>query len=166
MRAERRAGVSGYLEVFILIGLALGGSGIVLGAAVRYSSSLQGASVAVSDAGISQGVHFAFERLTVSNTGQTPITSLTVSTPMAPPSASYCYTLTDPSTLRASSTTCPRMATNPGTVAIPCVIPSGGALRVTLQIAGSVFAIGSSTQVIVVTSAGSSATAEAQVLPA
>ncbi len=166
MRAEPKPGVSGYLEAFILIGVALGGSGIVFGAATRIASSMQGASVTVSDAGIVQGTHFAFEKLTVSNTGQVPITSFTVSTLAAPTSASYCYTLTNPATLQVVSTSCPVMTANPRTVTIFCTVPPGGVLLVTLQLVGSVFAVGSSSQVIVLASAGSSAAAEAQVLPA
>ncbi len=166
MRAEPKPGVSGYLEAFILIGVALGGSGIVLGAATRMSSSMQGASVTVSDARIVQGTHFAFEKLTFSNTGQAPVTSFTVSTLAAPASASYCYTLTDPATLQVISTTCPVMTANPRTVAISRTVPPGGALLVTLQLVGSVFSIGSSSQVIVLASAGSSAAVEAPVLPA
>lgn len=166
MRASRRAGVSGYLETFILIGLAIGGSGIVLGAATGYSSSLQGASVAIDGARISQGSRIAFEKLTVSNTGQAPITSFAVSTLMAPTSASYCYTLANPVTLGTLSTTCPAMATNPRTLTVAYSIPPGGALTVTLQLTGGAFAVGSASQVIVTTSAGASATVEVRVLPA
>jgi hypothetical protein len=158
--------VSGYLEVFVLVGVAMAATALVFGAMSAYASSLQGASVTLSSASIRQGTYVAFETLTVYNSGSVTSSALTVTTTSAPSSASYCYTLVDPATMATLSSSCPSGSANPGSVAISWQIVPGKGLLIGLTITGGAFAIGSSSLVTVTTSAGSQATLSVQVVPA
>src|SRR5271157_2045385 len=77
---EPRAAVSTYLEVFVLIGIAIGGSALVYATTTKYQSVAQGAGVTVSQASIRQGLNQAVERLVVANTGTVTFSSFTIST--------------------------------------------------------------------------------------
>jgi hypothetical protein len=139
---------------------------LVLGAATRYASSLQGPAVALTDVSLAQGAYFALERLTVSNEGESSFPSFSVTTSDAPTSAFYCYTLTDPSTLMVVASTCPLLAANPRTLAVSHGLTPGSSVTVTLQMPGTVFTVGSLVLVTVLTPAGASASLQANVLPA
>jgi hypothetical protein len=139
----RREGVSGYVEAFLLIGVAIGGSGIVLDAAMRYASSAQGSSLAVSGATITQGPYLAVERLMVSNVGHTSVGALTVSTQPVVNTAVYCYSLLNPATLKLLLSTCPEMEGNPGLLVIASGLSSGESLLIELVVTGQTYAPGS-----------------------
>ncbi len=162
---ERRA-VSSYLEAFVLIGVAVGGSGIVLQAASTYSAAVQGPSISVTGATIRQGAYLALESLTVYNTGQIPLNSFEVSTQKVLSSASYCYSLLDPIAQNVISSTCPSMSLNPSLVTFSSSVAPGGALLVELTVMGSAFALGTSCLVTVTTSAGAQQSMNVQVVPA
>jgi hypothetical protein len=166
LAVRARPGVSAYVEVFILIAIAVGGSGIVMAATSSYPQSLEGPSVSVADASIRQGAYLAIESLTVDNTGQVPTASITVSTVPVSPSASFCYSLANPSTMATISTTCPNLATGPGTLAVPCSLAPGNAVTVELTIMGKPFGVGSGEVVTVSSSAGASQSLSVQVVPA
>jgi hypothetical protein len=161
-----RSGVSAYVEAFILIAIAAGGSAVVLGAVLPFGSGIRGPSVAIQDESIHQGAYLAIERLTVMNPGQTPISSFVVSTSQVPDSASYCYVVYDLATGAESAGTCPAIATNPSSVAVVYPLRPGGAAGVVITIIGSVFGIGSSCMVTVTTSAGAQQTVGVLVAPA
>jgi len=163
---RRRSGVSAYVEAFVLIGIAAGGSAVVLGAALPYASSVGGQSVAVQDASIHQGSYLAIERLTVVNLGQTPISSFVVSTSRVPDSASYCYAVYGPSIGAQPVGTCPAMATNPSSVTIGYPVQAGGATGVVITIFGTVFGIGSTCTITVTTASGTQQTVGVLVTPA
>lgn len=166
MRARSREAVSNYLSTFLLIGVAVGGTGIVIGATSNYTSALGGASVSVAGAGIMQGAYMAVERLTVFNSGGVPEGEFTISTPGAPASASYCYTLTDPKTMAKVTSTCPAMSINPSVVAISDPLPPGGAVLVDLTIGGNLFSIGTGEPIMVTSSTGAQQSLSVQVAPA
>jgi hypothetical protein len=163
---SERSAVAGYLEVFILIGVAVAGTAVVFGAAQKYSATLEGPSISISEASIRQGTYVALETLAVYNSGEVPASSFYVSTPQAPSSASYCYAVLNPATMIPVASTCPSMSANPTSVEIPCSLPPGGALLVEIAIAGADFAVGSSSAVTVTTSAGAQATVSVQPVPA
>jgi hypothetical protein len=158
--------VSAYIEAFVLIGIAAGGSAVVLDAALPYASSIRGPSVAVQDAGIHQGAYLAIERLTVVNLGQTPISSFVVSTSQVPSSVSYCYAVYGLAIGAQLAGTCPAIATNPGSVTIGYPVQPGGAVGVVITIFGSVFGIGSTCTITVTTASGAQQTVGALVAPA
>ena len=166
MSAEARSGVSGYIEVFILIGVAAAATAFVFGAVSPYASSLQGPSVTVSDAAIRQGTYLALETLTVYNSGGPAATGFTLTTAAVPSAASYCYSLVSPTTMSTLSSTCPSATSNPGIVVVSWPLPPGGSILVEITITGTAFTVGSSYQVTVTTTAGSQATVGVQATPA
>lgn len=166
MNPRRRSAVSTYLEVFVLIALAVGGSGLVLGAALGPASSVGGGSVSVIGATISQGEAFAFEKLAVQNTGNAPFGWFSVSTAGVPPSASYCYSLYDPLLRATPLSTCPGMSVDPRVVTVAAVLAPGKALVFELTIEGAPFPPGSTVRVTVLTSNGAAEGVDVAAVPA
>jgi hypothetical protein len=151
--------VSAYVEVFVLVGIAAGGSAAVLGAALSLGSSLRAPAVALQDESIQQGAYIAIERVTVMNLGQTLMSSFAVSTSMVPISMPYCYAVYDPATGARLGETCPAFATNPSSVTIGYpVLPGEGAV-VVITIVGSAFRIGSTCTITVTSASGAQQTA-------
>ncbi len=165
-RADQRAGVSGYLEVFLLIGVAVGGTGLVFGAVSTYSSQLQGPSVSVSGATARQGIYMALETLTVYNSGDVPFSSFTISTSGVSDSASYCYTLLNPTTRTVVYSSCAALLANPASVVVSSALQPGNGLLVEITVTGAAFAVGSGIAVTVTSSSGAQATVGVQVVPA
>ena len=166
MSPSRRAAVSAYLEVFLLIAVAAAGSAVVLAAGLRTVASYQGASISVTEGDIRQGAFLAIESLLVENTGNAPFRSFEVSTSGVSDAASYCYTLYDPASRSMLLTTCPAMSTDPGTVDVSATVPPGKGVLVELTVVGRAFSPGSVSTVIVTTSAGSQGSLGAVVVPA
>jgi len=159
--------VSAYIEAFVLIGIAAGGSAVVLGAALPFASNPSGSSsVAVQNESIRQGTYLAIEMMTVMNLGQTSISSFVVSTSQAPNSAPYCYAVYDVATGEQSTGACPTKAANPSSVTIVSPVQPGGAEGVVITIVGSVFEIGSTCAITVTTSDGAQQSVGALVVPA
>jgi hypothetical protein len=163
---RRRSGASTYIEVFVLIGIAAGGSAAVLSAVLPYSSALQGPSVNIEDTSLRQGAYIAIESLTVYNSGQTAMSSFVLSTSQAPVLAPYCYTTYNTATGAELTSTCPATAGNPGSVSVGYPVPPGGSVGVVVTIMGQAFTVGEGCAVTVTTSAGAQQTAEVQVAPA
>jgi hypothetical protein len=161
--AEPRGGVSAYLEAFVLIGVAMGGSGLVYAAASAYSSSEQGPSDSVAGASIVQGAYFAVERVTVFNTGPTPIASITLSTEPVSSSAGYCYALLAPTTMTQISSTCPPSGSDPERIAVAYTLASGKGVLIEVTVSGNAFSIGAAEAVTATTSAGPQASLTVQV---
>ena len=155
-----------YLEVFILVAVALGGSGIVFGAAARYIGALSGPSISVASASIRQGPYSAVESITVAAASGGPVGTLVLSTSAAPETASYCYSVTDPYTGAALTSTCPSMATDPAVVSIPALAQGWSGVLIQLIVTGGEFTLGSAHQVTVTASDGAQATVDVQVVPA
>ncbi len=158
--------MSGYVEAFILIGIAAGGSAAVLGALFPYASALQGSAIAVEDAGVRQGAYLALVRLTVVNSGQTPIASFVVSTGQVSASGPYCYSVYRPTTGELLATTCPPAPGNPGAATVSYGIPPGGAVGVVITVMGAAFSVGATTALTVTASSGAQQTVGVQVAPA
>ena len=158
--------MSTYVEAFVLIGIAAGGSALVLQAALPFASSVGGPSVAIQDEGIRQGAYVATERLTVMNTGRAPVSSFIISTSQVPRSASYCYSIYDPATGAQSGGTCDATTANPSSVTISYPLQPGGATGVVITIIGSVFETGSTCTIAVTTSAGAQETVDVLVASA
>lgn len=165
MSRRGRCGVSAYVEVFVLIGIAAGGSAVVLGATIPFVSSLGGPSVSVQDESIHQGAYLAIVRLTVMNPGMIPIASFDVSTSQVPKSSSYCYAVYDLATGARSAGTCPTTLGNPASVTIDYPVKPGGAAGVVITIFGQVFGIGSTCTVTVTTPAGAQQAVDVLVAP-
>ena len=141
--------MSGYVEAFLLIGVAVGGAGIVLDAAMGYASSTQGSSLLISDVTITQGPYLAVERLIVSDVGQTATGNVTISTHPVTSTADYCYSLLNPVTMKELHSTCPGMERNPGFFVTESGLSSGENLLVVLVVTGQAYSIGSSCTVTV-----------------
>jgi len=166
LNPDKRAGASTYLEVFLLIGVAVAGSAVVLEAGLRSVASAQGASVMVTEGSIRQGAYFAVETLLVQNTGDVPFASFEVVTGGVSKAASFCYTLYDPISLSTVLTSCPVMAPNPAAVSVSAAVPPGRGLIVELTVMGQAFPPGSVSTVTVTTSAGSQGSFTAVAVPA
>lgn len=166
MSPRPRAAVAAYLEVFILIGVAIGGSGILFGAALGSVGPARGASVSVTGLTVRQGELYAFESLVIHNTGTVTFGWSKVSTAGVSSSATYCYTVYDPLELAIVASTCPTMSPGPGVVSITTQLAPGRALEVELTLSGAAFAMGSSCSVTVTTSAGAQQSLQAVVVPA
>lgn len=164
MALERR-GASAYLEVFVLVALALGGSGIVFAAGLGVASSAQGPGVSVYGFAVRQGAYFAVESATVYDVGDAPFTFV-LSTSGVSTAASYCYTVYSPEGGATVSTTCPAMSTDPARVPVATALSPGGGVVVELTIAGTAFSLGTDVKVTVTTSTGAQQSADAEVVPA
>lgn len=149
----------------MLIGIAAGGSALVLEGALPFASSLRGPSVMVQDEGIRQGAYLAIEKLTVMNLGQAPIPSFVVSTSQVPTSASCCYTVYVLGNGSQPAGTCPAETTNPTHLTVAYPIRPGEAVGVVITIIGSVFEIGSTGTITVTTSNGAQQTVGVLVAP-
>jgi hypothetical protein len=161
----RRRAVSNFLEVFILIGVALGGSGIVLGVGLAYAS-LPNASFSITGLSISQGSYSTIETMTILDSGETQLGPFTLITQGAPVTSTYCYSVLNPASRALISSTCPSMAEDPGSVRIAVTISPGQGITLELLIEGEGFILGSSHMVTVTASSGAQQGAEVQVLPA
>jgi hypothetical protein len=159
-------GAAGYLEVFILVAIAVGGSGLVLGVAMRYVGGDGGPAVSIVSAQIRQGAEGALETVAVDDTGGGALGTLVISTSDPPPGAGYCYSVLAPASGTVLSTDCPGSSPFDGEVAVPASVGPGGSLVVELVVTGGRFAVGSAHQVTVTSSGGAQAAAEALVVPA
>ncbi len=161
-----RAGVSAYIEAFVLIGVAVGGAGLVFGAASSYGSSIQGTSVSLGAVSVRQGSYAAVERVTVYDSGDSPISAFTLSNQGVSNTALYCYTLTLPPSVVAAATNCPPTNAGPSTVHIPFTVKPGQSLLVDVTFTGRAFAVGSTASITVTTSDGAQASVSALVVGA
>lgn len=158
--------MSGYLEVFILIGVALGGTGLVFGAATQLLGSASGSSVAIVSASIRQGAHSAVESIAVADTGTRPLGDLTITTSEAPAPSRYCFSAEDLARGVLLSSTCPAAAGDPGRVEVQADVGPGGSVLVELVITGGAFTLGSEHLIAVTASGGAQSGAYVQVVPA
>jgi hypothetical protein len=161
---KRRAGISVYIEVFILIAIAMVGSGIVYSAVTRYEHAATGPAISVSDATIRQGANQAVERVVLTNTGTVAFSSLILTNLGAPTGATYCLSLLNPSSGTVLSSSCPA-GSNPSVISVPTALGPGQAVLVSVTVYGSVFAVGS-TYTLIASSGGSQASQQVTAVPA
>ncbi len=159
-------GISGYLEVFLLIGVALGGSAIVAQAAFTYSASTGGPSLTLSGATISQGAAAAVEELTVYNSGTTRLGPLSVDTAGVPSTAKFCLTVSDPENQTVLYSGCPSLTGDPAAVAVPLTLAPGTSAAIELALPGVQFEPGSVCSVTVTATGGAEQTVDVDVVPA
>jgi hypothetical protein len=165
--SRRKKGVSTYLEVFLLISIALGASLAVFGTLQSYSSQVSEPSLSISYPSIRQGSGVALESVTISNTGPTAISGITVLNPEAPASASYCYSLWDPLNQSTISSTCKTLRQNPTSISLPQSLAPGASEVFELTVMGAgEFTIGASYSVTVATSSAAQETVDIVVVPA
>ena len=165
-----RTAVSTYLEVFILIGVAIGGSALVYATTTKYQPVAQGPGVTVSQASIRQGSNQAVERMVMANTGTFSFSSFTISTVGTTggiPNAQFYVTLTDVAT-SASITPSPASGTTGDSSVTETVTSSPGQsiLASITIVSGSEFTIGQSYTVIVSTSGAAQASIQVVAIPA
>lgn len=158
--------MAGYVEVFILVAIAIGGSGLVFSAALSLLGSGTGPGVGIVSAAIRQGPSGAVETVTVADLGAEPLGAFVVSTSGAPAAATYCYSVEDAGGGALISTTCPAASVDPASVDVAASVPAGGAVDVQFVITGASFAQGSGHQITVTAAGGAQASAFAQVAPA
>ncbi len=144
-----RLGVSTYLQTFILISVAIGGSAIVASGVANLPSAAGGPALVISGIQLRQGTENAVLSFAASNDGSGTVTSLTVLNPGVPRTAAFCYTLWNPSSLAEIAGICPTLLTNPASVTIPCSIPPGGSVQVDFTFAGTPYSVGKQYTVIV-----------------
>ena len=157
--------MSTYVEVFLLIGVALGGSGIVLGAGLNAVSSARGGGVSLEDATVHQGEYAAVESVLVYNTGDVPF-SFALSTTGVSPAATYCYTLYDPAGGNELQTSCPGGTTDPAVFDSASAVEPGRGVLLQLTILGAAFSLGTVSRLTVSTSAGAAQSVDVAVLQA
>ena len=162
---ERR-GVAVYLEVFVLVGVALLGSALVFAAVSKYTSGDGGASVSISDLTIRQGDEAAVERMVVSNTGTVPVSTLEVDTSGVSSGVQFCYVVSDTESAETLESTCPTLSSMSPTVSLSAPIPQGQSVVVEFTIQGQAFVTGSTSEVVVVAADGAQASLSALVVPA
>lgn len=160
-----RTGVSAYLEVFLLIGVATAGSGIVFGAAAGFFGSLGSPTLSIAAVSIRQGPYAAVESVTVVGSGQGSLGNLVITTSGVPSSSTFCYSILDPVSRSALSSTCPTLQPNPGTLSVSPPSGAGISVLVELVIVGNIFTPGSSHLVTVTSSGGAQQSSAAQVVP-
>jgi hypothetical protein len=169
LEPRRRAAISTYLEVFILIGVAVGGSALVYAVTNKYQPVAQGPGIITSQVSIRQGANQAIERLLVGNVGTVTFNSFTVSTTGSAggiADAQFYVTLTNvaagasitPSP--ASGTTGDRVITETATIA-----PGQSVLATITIVSANEFTVGQSYS-IVVSLSGAQVSSQVVVAPA
>jgi hypothetical protein len=131
----RRQAIATYLQTFILIAVALGGSLLAYREVSAYADSAGGPTIQVWGASLRQGAGAAIERLTVSNSGTSEFPFVTVLNPDFAPLASYCYTVVS-ATGTDETGTCPSMEVNPTSIRVEANLTSGTTVVVTIIIEG------------------------------
>ncbi len=165
MRHSARTAVAGYIQVFVLIGVAIGGSALLLDATFAYSGSLPGGSIYMVYASLRQGGSAAVETVAVMNGGQAPVGSFIITTSQAPASAAFCSIIYSGSTQSVVSDSCPTLQSNPGSVRVTSTLNPGACLTVELVITGSAFSVGSTHMVTVSAPNGAQQSQQVQVVP-
>jgi len=146
-RLRRRAGVSAFIEAFILISVVIVGSGIVYSAVTQYEQASAGPAISATDATIRQGANQAVERVLLTNTGTVTLNSLTLTNVGVSTGATYCLSLLNPLTRTTISSSCPA-GSNPSVITVPTSLGPGQAVIVSVTVYGSVFALGGAYTVI------------------
>ena len=162
----KRRGVSVYLEVFTLVGVALLGSAMVFAAVSKYVPATGGAAVSVSDLTIRQGSEAALERMVISDVGTSQIPGLMVATSGVGPGAAFCYSASNAATSAPVVATCPTTVAMPASVSLGLTILPGESIVLAFTVDGSAFVLGSTSNVIVTATNGAQAVASATVVPA
>jgi hypothetical protein len=163
-KLKHRRGVSVYIEVFILIAVAMVGSGIVYSAVTQYEQASTGPAISVSDATIRQGTGQAVERILLANTGTVTLNSLTLTNLGVSAGATYCLSLLNPSSGAVVSATCPA-GSNPSVITVPGSLGPGQAVLVSVTVYGSVFTVGA-TYTLIASSGGAQASLQLMSVPA
>ena len=166
MRASKRPGASTYIEVFVLVGIVIGGSGIVLDAALGYTRTMSGPAVTIVGASVRQGAYLASEELAIINSGDGSAASFALVTTGVAPSALYCYSLYNLGTKSLLFSSCPATSQNPGSVPVSYALAPGQSVLVEITVMGEAFTVGSSCQVTVTASSGAQQSVGVQVAPA
>lgn len=152
---RRRSGVSTYLQTFVLIAVALGGSLIAYRSLSGYATGVAGPGLLVSNVSVRQGASAAVEVMTVTNTGQSSFSSETILNPTISATLGYCYSAYNPSTRVLITGTCPTMATDPTRLQPGVTIPPGSSVVFELTIAApNAFTVGAEYPVGVVAGSG------------
>ena len=143
----------------MLVGVATGGSALVAMTAGGLGWGSRAPSVTIGDARIGQSPYAAVIMVLVSNTGNSPASSFSVSIPGIGQSQ-YYVTLADASTGAAVAAS-PSSGSDPSSVAESVAIAPGQSLRVTVVIASSSeFAVGQIYSMLVSEAGGAQAAAE------
>lgn len=138
---------------------------MVFGAGLGMTSSVQGPALSISDPVIRQGGYIATERVLVYNEGNAAF-SFTLTTGGVSPSASYCYTLFDPTGGSTLSSTCPNMATDPVAVAISPALSPGKGYLLEMAILGQAFGLNTVSRLTVTASTGAQQSVDVEVMTA
>ncbi len=166
MEPRVRSAVSTYLEVFILIGVAVGGSGLVYAATAEFRPAVQGGVVNLSQASIRQGANQAVERMVVSNTGTVSFTSITIST-VGIPNAQFYVALAN---LATGTAVAPSLASgNTGDSSITesvTLAPGQSILASIIVVSTNEFTVGQSYTIIVGASGAAQASMQVAATPA
>jgi len=159
-------GIATYLQTMILLGVAVGGALLVSQSLGSYTSQGQ-AGIALTDVELHQGASFAIEAMTVTNTGTSPVQSLTILNPGALSSAGYCYSLWSPPGGSLVSSSCPAMTTNPQVIPLNSPISPGSSVAIqVLMSGGGVFSAGSTFSLTVQSNSGALASLKLEAVPA
>jgi hypothetical protein len=166
LEPSERTAVSTYLELFILIAVAIGGSALVYAATYQYQPVVQGPGVTVSQASIRQGLNQAVERMIIANTGTVLFNSFTIST-VGIANAQFYVALTDAASGSSITPPLPQGTTGDNSIAEGMTISPGQTIVASITIASSgEFSIGQSYTVVVSISGGALTSVQVQAVPA
>jgi len=138
----------------------------VFAASEGYYTAAQSSGVSLVDAKLRQGSGGAVESVTVYNDGSLALSSFTLVTAGIPNSASYCYSLLNPTTQMTITSTCPTMSTNPTAITFAAYVPPDSSVTALLILSGQVFAIGSTYELVVSAPTGAQQSVRIIALPA
>jgi len=145
----RHHAIATYLQTFILVAVALGGSLLAYREVSAFASSAGGPAIQVLDSSLRQGAGVTIERLTVSDSGTTGFPFFTVLNPSLVPGESYCYTVASIAGSLEGGT-CPSMDGNPTTIRVGANLTSGSTAVVTVIIEGGTVLQGRAYSVVVI----------------
>jgi hypothetical protein len=155
---RHRPGVSTYLQTFILVAIALGGSVAVYRTVSGYEASASAPSLAITSGTISQGAGVGIETVAVANTGPEAVGNLTIVNEGLSQGASYCFIAFSASTRTVVSSSCPGSSTDPTEVRTGLLISPGATMIVEVTVMGKdAFVPGSAYTVVAVAQGGAQA---------
>ena len=166
MEPKARLAVSTYLELFILIAVAIGGSALVYSVAYQYQPVVQGPGVTISQASIRQGLNQAVERVVLANTGTAAFNSFTLST-AGIANAQFYVSLTDAASRSSIAPSSASGTTGDNSITENVALSPGQSIVVSITIvSGSEFTVGQSYAVAVSTSGGALSSLRVQAVSA
>lgn len=133
---HRERAVATYLQTFVLIAVAIGGSSVAYRVVSAYAYSVGGPLITVLNGSLQQDSGVAVERLTVSDSGQTSFPYFLVLNPGLRDGGSFCYSVTSPAGSIVTQT-CPLMDSDPTSIMVNSSLTPGSTVVVAIVLKGA-----------------------------